>query len=1111
MANYIVPGIYVEDKKSSTPILSVVSQDSVGFSGVFKRGFVGKLVQVSSPTVFDKTFGDEKNQPSNGHDYNMGYYLSTITNNFYVSRAIHYSETDGTPSSDSDQTSAFGYNREALQPIFKVATGTDVALLDDDTRFEEIGGKKMLFIGNDLLDEMDTWDTSLSYVVGDTVVFSNKLYVCILNANSSISDPTVATTYWKEIILSGSNQNVTEWTTYKPYIFGDMVTDSGSKYICKVNNSNHTTWTALDWIQIETIPSVTQEWDNTVDYERGDFVNDGDTKYYQCILSHVNSDTIKPLTNVTYWVEVVSPDAVHPEWLAYNDNQKDDIVIFDNKYYLCKVTVSSDIDTGNTTNWTEFELPNVTGDNILGWNYRGAYAPGSTYNKNDVVIYTNITANYYICRVNGTGGAWNSSNWKQIYPITMIKTGVESDESYYIFTGSESDFGNSAVTLNKIQEYDQPSILFSQNYRVGKVVKQTTLTGISYTILLQEGQEISSDMASCSLSINGTVINSGAWTYLSENTIQFELVNANAIKISKGDKLLLSGVIEGSDVEKLPSILYYTKDTDSEISDRDFTSSVDGWGSCKGIYNVYDENFDCNIALPNGGVSFFAKTPGEWGNNLSVVMIGKEYWESEYNEFGYLYPAKELLSHELVVIISEFDSIVETFVVSIDENFENAEGSKYYIDTVINSQSNYVSCKYFPLSFEELEGSEIDNVFIGSATTVGNWKITRTTTGAIHSEDESFKYKVVATGNFTFPLVSGNIACELYINDVDSTNLISGATFSHNGYTYTVSGTGVTDNYLEWNSYHPTDASGIRVKFVLEGGVSSNAVTTEDVITAYKLFNTAEVDTILPIGNRSYTKSEYQQLAQGVVREVLAKKINSFGLLNVPYKIFENSNVSNRTDKIAEWSNGGGFFVSSNNDKYEVYDTWFNCIVKNKKVVLPKSVLMVANHLTTFAEIGRHQPVAGTTYGIIGGFDSIIWYPKTEDEIRKLILAQVNPTMFIIGKGFINWEQKTFLKKAVVESEANVILAKIMIQSDVQKLLVDYPFNLLNATTKFNIESLIKQYLNTHIRKGTIESYTVTSIEETNIFTLRVKISILFPRALKFVVLEFETLTPKTA
>lgn len=278
MANYIVPGIYVEDKKSSTPILSVVSQDSVGFSGVFKRGFVGKLVQVSSPTVFDKTFGDEKNQPSNGHDYNMGYYLSTITNNFYVSRAIHYSETDGTPSSDSDQTSAFGYNREALQPIFKVATGTDVALLDDDTRFEEIGGKKMLFIGNDLLDEMDTWDTSLSYVVGDTVVFSNKLYVCILNANSSISDPTVATTYWKEIILSGSNQNVTEWTTYKPYIFGDMVTDSGSKYICKVNNSNHTTWTALDWIQIETIPSVTQEWDNTVDYERGDFVNDGDTK-----------------------------------------------------------------------------------------------------------------------------------------------------------------------------------------------------------------------------------------------------------------------------------------------------------------------------------------------------------------------------------------------------------------------------------------------------------------------------------------------------------------------------------------------------------------------------------------------------------------------------------------------------------------------------------------------------------------------------------------------------------------------------------------------------------------------------------------------------------------
>lgn len=1130
MTNYIIPGSYVEDKKSTTTILSVTSQDSVGFAGIFKRGYVGKLVQVTSPTIFDATFGDEKIQPCI-QDYNAGYYLSNVTSNYYVARAFHYEESEsGVPLSSSDQTAHFGWKRETSEPIYKITTPYDIPLLSDSRLLKQ-------FVGNDVLQEKDTWIGSHEYVIGDTVIYGDNKYVCI-NGHTSASTFSVGSN-WAVIPSS-----IPSWVNKVTYNFGDVVFYISGYKVCVVESTTNIS-THADWHQLTgSLPTWT-ELDDTdpKTYTRGDVVT-LNLKYYLCITTHTNSfsDTIIGLNNETYWSELNTIGA--PNWVQYQAYSKGRVVTNNSLYYVCKTAV---LDTQNInitdSNWVEIDLPFSTGSDFVSWVDKGVYdVEDAPYNQYDLVESSSGSGNFYVSRVNSNteSDLSDTAYWTRVYQSNIIKTGYESDLAYYIFSGNDSDFDDD-TTLNKIQEWKQPSVIFQQQYNVGVVLKETLTTTHRFTITLKEGQRVSDAMASCGLDIGGirlstftvgvapNVVTYVPFTILSSNTIQFEVLQSVGLQVKKGDSFNLSGIIEGTDViTKIPPVSYYNKDLSSSLTNVQFSSSVDTKGVCKGIYNVYDENaldlVNGNVGDFNGsGLYAFAKTCGVWGNNLSVIVVGKEYWESDLNDYGYLKPNYEMSADELLVVVLESDVIVEFFIVTIDETKENNEGVKYYIDDVINATSNYISCKYVKNSFQEVETVNnihyINNVNIGDASTVSNnsiitvsdtfYDVSGSAIVSVKSVDESFKYKVVFKDE--------TLAFDLYINDVKVTPLplydTDGNTlvgFTHNGWGYTISGTSVVGNYIEWNNYHELDASGIRIKFTLKGGVTSSDVTTEDIIQAYSLFNNDEVDCLLPVGGTHYNTSELTQLTQGITRDVLAKKINVFGLFNVPYDVLTLSSISNRAEAIATWSNRGGFFISDTNEKYQVYDTYFNAIVKNKKCILPKSIFMTSNYLRTFKDVGRHQPVAGTTYGIIGGFDSVVWYAKTKEELEKLFLAQINPTMFKIGKGFINMEQKTFLKKSVVESEANVILSKILIQSDLQKLVDDFTFVILSAQSKFAIETLIKQYLATHITKGTIDTYSVSSVEDPNIYTLRISVKLMFPRALKWIVLEFETLTPKS-
>jgi hypothetical protein len=1086
MANYIIPNVYVEDKKSTTPVLSVTSQDSVVFAGAFKKGAIGKISQINSPTVFDKSFGDEKNQPKM-YDYYGGYYLSTLTSNYYVSRAFHYVENESGTPTDSDQSAFFGWERMTSEPIFKVTTPYVINL--------SANSKKLIksFIANNVLTDGSTWVSRASYTLGvSSVVYEGVSYVCKKTHSGVSAFPSSDGDNWKEIT------NILTWENVNTYYIGNVVSHSGSNYICTTSVVKSSVSPNLDtdnWIVEDTTPSA---WVYGTGYTKGDFVS-YDGKLYASLTTHIS--TTSPSSTNSNWLEYIegSPSA----WKSFKAYSMNDLISYNNKYFICKLSnINNTAPFGGTLDYyfTEFTLPVAPTNeiNFVGWEYKGEYESVS-YSKYDVVHVT-LGDTYFISLEDGNNSATSdTTKWKQIYPINVIQTGSTDNKGHYIFTATDTVMG-SDTNLNKIQEYTQPSYLFQHQYTVAKAIKQTGTPKNTFTIILEDGFKITPEMAVCGWSINNKSDKEG-FTYLSGNTLQLSVSSTVNLNIKKGDKLNLFGLIEGSDVvSKLPTIPYYDKDLNSDgLSNTDFFSNIDGVGLCKGIYSPYDQDFTANGSITNG-IKVFAKSTGDWGNNISVVVIGKEYWESDLNEFSYLYPNRELSTHELIVIVFENDSIVEKFMTSINPEAENELGLKYYIDDVIFAGSTYISVKYLGGTFEETEATnQINNLYIGDGATVGKTIVTRREPSLLsHSTDESFKYKVVITQT------SPSLLFDVYINDVltfeDKTS-----DFIYNGYTYTVTGTSVVGNYLEWNSYHPMDASGIKIKFQLQGGVTSTSITPSDVARAYALFNTKELDGLLVMGGVHYLSSDMKTLAQSIGNDVLSKKINIFGLYNIPYTLLNNVD---KAQAIADWSNIGGFNVSDTNDKYVIYDTYFNCIVKNKKVILPKNFLMVRNHLNTFKEVGRHQAVAGKQYGLIGDFDSIVWYPKTDTELEKLILASINPTMFIIRAGFYNWGQKTYLKRSYVEKDAHVVLSKILIQQDCKNLVDEFVFSVISTQTKYTIENIIKQYLNTHITKGTIEEYTVTTLDETTANTIRIKISLRFPQTAEFIVLEFETKSP---
>ena len=141
---------------------------------------------------------------------------------------------------------------------------------------------------------------------------------------------------------------------------------------------------------------------------------------------------------------------------------------------------------------------------------------------------------------------------------------------------------------------------------------------------------------------------------------------------------------------------------------------------------------------------------------------------------------------------------------------------------------------------------------------------------------------------------------------------------------------------------------------------------------------------------------------------------------------------------------------------------------------------------------GRWTPIAGNPNGVVGGYDSVLWYPKEDEDIIKLQDVSVNPIILKRGSGYVVNEVKNMKRDGSIECEANVVFMRDLLQSELQIILDPFIFNgnVSDQIDKTRLSSAIDNYLKTYLRRGAFQSFTTSLLTSDELFTDEVEIKI---------------------
>lgn len=184
--------------------------------------------------------------------------------------------------------------------------------------------------------------------------------------------------------------NVCDFSAERNYEKGAYVLYSGVLYKCIADFTANETDPTEDSTHWGTIT-----YNSASAYSLGDYVVDNGVTY-QCI-EDINANAENaPGSDITHWMQV-----------SYAAG---DVVLYNNHFYKCKNTVSSNWII-NSTNWDEIS------------EYTSSYG----YALNDVVLYSNKLYK----NITPIGRAWNSENWKPVINFSSSTSYAIGEHTIY--------------------------------------------------------------------------------------------------------------------------------------------------------------------------------------------------------------------------------------------------------------------------------------------------------------------------------------------------------------------------------------------------------------------------------------------------------------------------------------------------------------------------------------------------------------------------------------------------------------------------------------------------------------------------------------------------------
>ena len=171
-----------------------------------------------------------------------------------------------------------------------------------------------------------------------------------------------------------------DWTASTAYVIDDIVKYGANSYVCKTNHTSDAATTNFYSTDLSKWDLHTEGilnkggWTASTWYKINDVVKYGNTQY-RVTAGHTSGATFAD-TNLTIYLEGLKYENT---WVASTAYQVGDVVTYGGYSYSAKTNHSSStVPNSDTTNWAVL---------TVGFEAKGEWASGTTYNLGDVVRY----------------------------------------------------------------------------------------------------------------------------------------------------------------------------------------------------------------------------------------------------------------------------------------------------------------------------------------------------------------------------------------------------------------------------------------------------------------------------------------------------------------------------------------------------------------------------------------------------------------------------------------------------------------------------------------------------------------------------------------------------
>jgi len=196
---------------------------------------------------------------------------------------------------------------------------------------------------------------------------------------------------------------------------------------------------------------------------------------------------------------------------------------------------------------------------------------------------------------------------------------------------------------------------------------------------------------------DGETVLKTSYVVMSKATDSIEIDRPVTISIINDDKIYFIS-------QSMNSVFDAVEDGATPVANVDYVSTQ------MPVLNYSDfENKETSIAM-NGATSklkLIAKNPGNWGNNIEVAIakstdfgMDKQVFEGiALDDLFEYYPVAD----EHGIVVRYKGEIKETYTVSFDETAKDQNNKSMYVETVLNTKSNYLFAKDNTINNNEID------------------------------------------------------------------------------------------------------------------------------------------------------------------------------------------------------------------------------------------------------------------------------------------------------------------------------------------------------------------------------------------------------------------------